>query len=439
MNKNLRGVLLLGGFALLLVVVWSLLVREKAVIYSTSKPIAGNMQRPFFSDNKIMYFTGSSFASYDAASNKTSRLSPIYHLPDVKNVQWSSRGALFEADSYTPVDDLYKLLLAQGLSTDRPYWWLFDLKTKQLYLLQDPATSRPVKTAAWGSGPAANDVFFATERKGDEIYNTEVFRLIPGQTASRAESYQGGALLSFVWTDGKTFVFEERDNKATRLIRIDSSKKAATLAENIMPGTSASPSGTLFTLHKQEHTKLEEAGVEVSPSDLYLLNTSIQKETRVAESFNANVSWNSKHNGFVGAAISEGRQQVVLIRADKKPVFFRSAKNAKDEEELQAAYLISLDDPQLWATDIHNNLLKLDAEPANYPEKHSDRALHGDFYENGFYINYLPKTNSYNIYITQNPYSANQQKALEYIQDQGVDPNQIEIKWYAYDKVDRSK
>jgi hypothetical protein len=98
--------------------------------------IATNLQFAHASGNKILFFTGSSFASYSLSNNKSTRLSDyVYITGQVTNMSWSDTSATFFVGPTNDSDQLTVAYSRFGVDASIGHWWRYDFATKTLELI----------------------------------------------------------------------------------------------------------------------------------------------------------------------------------------------------------------------------------------------------------------------------------------------------------------
>lgn len=143
MSKRRKIIIVLGVLfcAFLLV---ALFTRKKPTEdYSDYQKVHSNIQSGWQHNNKLYFYTGSYFATYDLSTQKVNRLSDYLLInQDIGQLKWSESGVVFSSrQNIQSRDDLSKSLDTLNIPTQNIYWWWYDFDTKQYQLLENPTTA----------------------------------------------------------------------------------------------------------------------------------------------------------------------------------------------------------------------------------------------------------------------------------------------------------
>ncbi len=129
-------------------VIGLLITKQKPVEKTPLSNVSSNVFFPWYHNNDMYYFTGSSFAKYDLTNNKTTRLSNFMYInSELSSVSWTEKSVLFNVPEVK--DDMFSQAVNQfrphgddditsapiSLSSADNHWWRYDLTTNELQLL----------------------------------------------------------------------------------------------------------------------------------------------------------------------------------------------------------------------------------------------------------------------------------------------------------------
>ncbi len=438
-KKILIPAIVLTFIVFLVAIVYTTVNRaSQPISFNMSKAIAGNIQYPAMINGSMHFFTGSNFASYDVTANTTAQTSRILRLPNVEGIQWADGAAVLEANNYSAIDELYPILTAKQLLLDRNYLWLWRKDSPAFTLLESPTTGSPAKMAVWEKGGQQSNLIFITDRVGDEEYSATFFRMTPRGNTSAIGSYTGKQITSLKWADDTGAIAEtfDRPSGKSSLTKLTFGEEVTSklLEDNLMPGSVVSEDGKSFGFYR---TQKKPDNHLIGKAELFV-KFEQDRARLVASGYSGVSSWDQQSQSFVSHGETEGKYRTYVVGRNKTKTYAQEKKEDLETNPDMAKMFVKSSSPlSLFVIDVDNDLYAIDEEEdRSYPEKKDPANLQGDYYGDGFSINYMPKTNSFNIYITRNPFSANQKKAYEFIKGRGFDPNQLNIKVYVYDRVD---
>ena len=407
--------------------------------YKQSEAFATNIRFADSQNDKVKFFTGSNFAELNVASGKTSSLSPILFLPAVTEVEWGKDAVLVNATDNTPIDDLYPILQAANKPTDTSYWWLYNFKTNKYQLIQDPQYKRSANDVQWvNDNEYVYMVLPVGETDSAEKIYTDFYKRDANGKESKLLSYDAknnDEVVNIISVNSKEIFVLINSDDGLRLSKLDiSTGEESIIEKDINREAAVSPDGNTFIISKL-NTKNENNSEVSTLSDIYYINGETRK--KVATGMNAVSRWNKKSNSFITyGEDGKGNNKVIFTSSEfNKQV---DLEKSVDKGLTLNSVLVNNDTNDLLLINEDSNIFHYSKKSYNNtPSLQNDEALHGDFYESGFNINYFPQEKRYNVYITDNPFSKNSQKALDFIKEKNLDPNQLNLKWYVYDDVNR--
>lgn len=399
--------------------------------YKASESFATNIRFADSLDEKVRFFTGANFAEINATSGKTTSISPIHILPSVNSVEWGKENVLIQATDYTKVDDLNSILQSINKPTETSYWWSYNLKLDKFQLIIDPQLKRPAIDVQWVN---ENEYIYMVPAEGEtdsseKIYTDFYLRTADGNE-SKLVSYDAKGLDEVESIVGKnsSYIFVTIfSGEELRFSKIDiKTGKESVIEKGINREVATSPDGNSFIISKHD-TKTKSESEVASLSDIYFLNGGSKK--KIASGFYGISKWNKKSNSFITyGEDSKGNSEVIFTSTDINKVI--NLEKSTDEGLALNSVLVNTNINDLLLVDENNSIFHYSKNTYNnVPKLQDDEVLHGDFYEDSFNINYFPDDKAYNIYVN-NPFNINSKKALDYIKDKNIDPNQLNIRWY---------
>lgn len=432
-NKILLG---LSSIAIIIFVIIMILFNLNS--YKVSKTFATNINYPSLTNNRVQYFTGSSFAELDVNNGSTRRISPPLILPEVLEMKWSEDGVIFQATNYSPADDLYQKILDASLTPETSYWWIHDFKTNKTSLLYDPVSLRAAEDAIWTKD---NELLYFLPPDGeiaDKVYTDFYIRDKQGKDKKiLSYPYTGREKITRVLgkNNEEVYVISEIDlSQRLSRIEIDKNPKEEIIDENVQREVAVDEVGKQFLTSNISKDK-NEGTEKLRFSDIYLIIDG--KKTKVTEGFSGESRWDSTLNAFITLGQNYKGENKVLITNSEKKISIDIDEAAGEELTLNDVLVNNINEMLLVNEDTEI-LYYSKKQRNNLPDIQDSSKIHGDFYEDEFSINYFPDTNSYNVYITKEPFSKNTEKVYDYIKGQGIDPNQLWLNFYPYDDVNRN-
>lgn len=367
-------------------------------------------------DETVQFFTGSSFASYNPTNGGTTTLSPLFSLPRlITDVKWCGDHALMSATGYSSVDQLYPELVKKNLSPDGYYWWDFNLITKTFSLVGTQAGSfRALNVICTDDGydysqaNAAGDVAVYT------ITGTKVTDLPHSATLIATAS---GAVLYSVPSGGK------------EVVSVVTNGQTKKVAENAIGFLGGGGDGSALIIQKSDATKDDDAG---NGRLLYFKSPTSQPKT-------LDTNFIGKATQLPGGWLVTGTNAnggvAYLVEGSKTSNF--TIENTDDKARFNIYTPVAkIDAKHMLVTTNRGELMHASAKKLKVTESPSLARLQSTVNETAFRMSYNAGEDLYSVYIKQNPYTTSQQAAIRYIKTAGFDPNQIRLKWYAYDNVD---
>lgn len=450
MNNRLIA---LGAAVVLIVVVGIfLLFRGDGAIKTKLYTVGGapsNIQHPFLKDsNTVYFFTGQAFASYNLSTGKTAVLSPQFSLPTVDTMQWSKDGVLFKAAGYSSVDDLYGRLTSDNYETEQSYWWFYSIRDQSIKLVNDFTRGNSIDDARLGSD---GETMYFTSSSPALLQIKE-----PEDTgeshkhANTLYSSKGGIIKQLTGHDNRVgniigttdrAVYYQDSETPGKIIKVETAtKQGSAVISNYLKGGQISPDGNYISYI---------AGETVNEG-VYEMDHHLDGDLTVVSLKDNSKLYTSKH--YEGITTFDANSNIYLwYQEDSKDTYKRVNLLTKDVlrytspnlQQLSAKYLIAInpEENQFAITTSNNKWVQFsDQDSGLIDTAQKEYQLQGsDINRDGYSIVYLSEKEQYSIYILKAPYKQTQQQVLSYIRSQGVDPNQIKIKWYSGDGVDRTK
>lgn len=134
---NRRVLTLILVIVALGVVLTPLLLRPRAhLIKGPFYRVASNIQQASFVDDHLYFFTGSSFASLDINTGKTTRLSDYFYTTgQIVAGSWTSKSVVFSSVGTSLDDQFGKVLMRAGRDPSANSWWRYDFVSHRLAFL----------------------------------------------------------------------------------------------------------------------------------------------------------------------------------------------------------------------------------------------------------------------------------------------------------------
>ena len=417
-----RNRLVVGFIVFVMVVVGLVLLFKKPTetIYQSGLNRPNMQLSKVTSPSNIYFYSGSAFAAYNPTNDTTKVLSPYFNLPTLTDTEWVKDGVYFKAEGFATDDQLYPAATSYNLDEELSYWWYYDFNKQTIRYIDDPANTYEV-----------NDI--------QSVYNSDAVAYVVNQqiiyfsNKGRQEVYKASEqnnIASLLYVDNKKVIYQTTDSGQIVEVNLNNKQRKVLIKEEVTRPV-ASRDGLLIGYI----TNLPRGATGEAPGDLYIYSVEDNKKQKQL----------SKFMGVVGQAdmsdlvISQTDPQtnettgVYQYKSEDKKLIELKGVEAGDDRRIISLEAIG---NTYYLTDSENLLSQYSPKKTEAPIKTSNYfKLQDDFYESGFNLNYIDEDDTYVITITANPYEANQQQALSFIQKQGVDPTLINIEWTKYDKV----
>jgi hypothetical protein len=432
-NYQRRKIMLLAGIVLFIVAAIGSLVfllrPQSTNKLALSQPFASNIAHPAQIDsNTIYYFTNSGFAAYNLQNHTTQPLTPQYSLPShISDVAISKTGALFRATGYSSVDRLYAELVKARLDPNVDYWWQVSFADGSIRLLGNPTTDALVRSANWQD----DQHFVYAEQPAPDKKLQIIQRTIQGSDTQLGTITDEAIVVA---ATPQSILFTLVENQKTNLHRWDiASKKSTPMLNNIVSVLASSSNGSVLAITESP----QQYSPENPRGPLVLYNASTAKTTQIAPDFEGRAAWNTLDDQWLAVGFDGNRKPLGFMgsgaaNANKPTAFTFKQKTA---EKISFTPL-SIKAGNLLLVDSIQQLYYASKQlPGNLPTLPNYSQLTNNIDQPTFSTAYDSNLHQYNVYITANPYKANQDAAIAYLQGLHYDPNQLKIKWYAYDGV----
>ncbi len=143
-NKKFIKIILIALFVffltVLVIVFWQRNDNQKFTKQDTPfkmSPVLYNVQSHWINKDKLVFYSGHSFASVNLVSSQTgtTSLDLPFLAPAMNNIIWTNYGVFINYSDYVPLDGFYEELTSHNLSTDVSYWWYFSFSDKRWAVL----------------------------------------------------------------------------------------------------------------------------------------------------------------------------------------------------------------------------------------------------------------------------------------------------------------
>ncbi len=415
--------ILLAGLVGLLVIGLLFWMRSNQLRLYVSEPFATNLQFSQGNDKNIRFFTGSGFASYDLTKHSSTLITRVFSLPKVSEVRWAKNGVLFQASGYSGSDELEPILSQLQLPLSYPYWWSLDFASNRLALVGDPALGAEVFDARWlvdESGYVYLEPIFEAEEEGFH------FTLVLADNGKAPVKKGSVEALKILWASRTKIIY----SSPVEIAQVDlNGGNKHSLLDKASQDATVSPDGTQLAYLQ---VKAGAASEEHPSASLIVTDIKDLQPRVILDDFSGGLGW--KLNDLLIHGVSEEKPVTALYSSGKmKDIKLLGSKvgivtiQALSEQTFlvsgpkSTGYLASLD-----------KSATLGSPELKTPYLETEKTI----YQPTFYIAYFPEKDQYSIYITASPYRLNQKKAYDFVRSKGYDPNQLEIRWYADDRVD---
>lgn len=167
--------------------------------------IAVNIQQPYLSGGQLYFFTGSSFASLNLNTVRTTRLSNYFDTQGQITVDaWSNGSVIFSTSGTSNNDSFGSALAAAGDTISSPHWWQYNFGTQQLALINFSGAD-----SCMGFGQTSNSLYCFMSYKGSSYqYSLIQYSLADGvqkevlRTADPVSSVQQQGMNIYYVTTG---------------------------------------------------------------------------------------------------------------------------------------------------------------------------------------------------------------------------------------------
>jgi hypothetical protein len=432
----MKKILIISSLGLILtgLILVTLLTKKPTVTFHLSQPLGKNMRfATQVSTDQVDYFNGSIFIARSISKGTSSALSPVLTLPTITDVHWGANGVVFKAGNYSGVDQLFPLLQKAGLNTARTYWWLCDFKTGVITVVGSNIGSERNQFTA------ADDVLWNIDGVSltylQTVYPSTGPIQIIVQQGIGSSSVKVGQLpknSSLVSASSKLIFVINNADKSTLQKYTTSTKQLSNLvsAYGINPAISADGTSVAYI----QSTQAASEGSGFVSGDLKSMISGNEKAVSIAHDITGLIKWD-RSNAWLelgpGKDILSGYTQdqtgkVSLIKVDTgKQEIDTNTMNIMSYQNDIALLLSGDNTAYLASTQVQDvKVITNDSTTLQKP-----------IYTADFYSTYDSGRNQFTIYILKNPYQAGIAKSISYFQQAGVDPFQLNIKWYPYDGV----
>lgn len=421
-----RRTILLGitAIAVIVAVVLGIISLSRNVFVDKSKltitsPFATNLAFTQQTDDRTLrFFTGSSFATYDLKSHKTTALTSTFALPaTVTQVKWSNNAALIQAADYSENDQLYVTLARAGLDPNLDYWWLVNFKDNSIKLIGDAGTGATVSSAVWQS----SDSFLYAEEATD-LSNRVVNKSTLAQKVSAVATIpDAAALVSSTTTD---FYYLNETGQASNLIAYNfASQKIAVAISDVHQILQTTADGSILTITRG---KAEYDNENVSGQlGLYRPGQAVKA---LAPDFSGTAAWGPEHTWVALGHTSSS--DTVALSGDAEKTTTYSLAIPDGSPKLRDYTTVGITKTGLLVTDTTTALRYAAPGTPSLPKLPDFSDISSGHAYDTFGIS-SPESNTYLVTITAAPYQENVDLAIDTLKAAGYDPLQLKLIWQA--------
>jgi hypothetical protein len=419
---------------LVIVLIVTIFFKTPTVTFQLSDPIGSNMRfATQAGPSQINYFNGSIFITKSLVSGESKALSPVFTLPTVTEVKWGTNGVAFKAGNYSGVDQLNKLLISAGLSTNKTYWWICDFKTGALSIVGSNLGSlnnvfTPADDVVWDTDSQSYTFLITAYPKSgpEQIIIKQSIGSSPVQISRIPKNN------SLVSANSKVIDLIANADQSTLQAFEVSSKKFTKLITSYGINAKTSADGTSSTFITSTEAVSEGSGFVTG--DLKAISPESDKPKLISHNVTGSIAWD-KSSEWLELGPSKNKLSGYKKDSDNKlsNVQINTRKLNIDANTMTLmsyqngiALLLAADNTAYLAS---VNLISV----SNLSKDTS--SVQKPIYTADFYSSYDDQKKQYTVYILKNPYQAGIAKSISYYQQLGVDPFQLNMKWYPYDGV----
>jgi hypothetical protein len=380
----------------------------------------------------VRFFSGSVFAEVDTNTGKTRALTHFYRLPNVSEVRWGQSGALIRVNSYTAVDQLYPILAQNSMDTSTSYWWHVDFASSAIQLVGSAAGISKAGTSildvAWAKDGQTYYYLLAHEPSDTEIApGSDATQLYQG-TANGAESAVGPLPASVIASVTNTSIlYQSSDNKHDVRSYELATKTSTVLFDKFIGSATFSDdaSASLLITPQQQPKDGEEFSSDNTSGKLTLAKTgNPQANQLITDNFNGDTIW----DGSAWLALTDDASGGFVNTQGGQKNFVFDGLPAGTSHLRLCGYQQNV----LCVIDSNNSLFfasQSNVKPTSTRQPSLAQLQKGKLVVDQYRISYDTSADQYNIFIYRNN-TANSAAALDYITSLGIDPYQLNSKWY---------
>ena len=307
----MKKIYLIAAGIMLALLLILLLVSPTSSSFYTSKPIAENVQHASSIEGDLYYFSNNYFQKI-SKDNKVTRLTPYFNYPDILDIKWSERGALFNTTGYKNTDSFSRVLDEKLLSTDDSHWWYIDFSSGKVSLIENPM--RPLLRTAVGWHKNGASYFVAAENRDDAGSTTTLYLKESGSDKTINTVKPEVFISDVLWGDDNTVLVETlKDEKEPRLSFLSlRDGKISEIDQNTSGSVSVNKDASAVLYSKNSESANNE-GALVPPRDLFLWQKDKKKSRRLIEDFEGRTTWSSMANSFIIVGGKGNDEYVELI------------------------------------------------------------------------------------------------------------------------------
>jgi hypothetical protein len=317
------------------------------------------------------------------------------------------------------------------MDTATSYWWYVNFTTGDIRLVgsANGVTNQGnfIQDVVWTSDGQSYYYLLASEPKDTEIIpGSDTTKLYKG-SADGTEALVGPlAATAFVQADNSSIVYQSTaENRAVR--SYDLARQSSTTILNNFVGAATfnnDASSGLFVTPVQAPRDDAEFSSDNTAGKLSLWQSAGEKTSPVADSFNGDTAWDGSNWIALAADASGGYRGTTSTQKN----FVFGGKPAGTSHVSLCGYVQSI----VCLDDEDNDILL--ASPSSIGPVGSDlgaidKLQKGKLVIDQYRIAYDAANDQYDVYVYRNN-AVNSAAVLQYIKSLGVDPYQLDIKWY---------
>lgn len=390
--------------------------------YSVSPAVAKNIQHPFVEGRDTYFFTGHGFAKYNADEQKTSSLTNFVRLPEIFEVDISSKGAVFKTAQAYPTDDLYFILKKKELPTNIFYWWYVDFSNGRISLVgEKEGFMREIVSAKWSD---EGELIVGRQKQLSTTPELSLYKLDAG-VFKQIYNRSGTFMAELVWVGGNHAVVSVNEPERNQIILylIGFSNNTFDALPEVVGGSAVVGVGGKSLLAGGSIYQDQGSHDQSSTRELSFFLLGEDESSVLLDDFSGKVA-PLPDGGFYIAGSSEGER--ILGRVSKDGDFERINVGEVPFDFLFASP-VDAEHKQIAIVSSEARLYFIYKGEASFKEATSVPEGAKEIENRAYSVTYFGQTNSFSVLINKNPFRKNLEAALDDLESRGVDTNQYII------------